>query len=96
MISLLRKKYGLLCFGLFGGLAYFGIIFSFVAASVNHGALLGFFFAPVIICLPAIALVNAAKKLIDEENYTKLRLLAAAHAVLFVISAVRFIMYFCA
>lgn len=94
MTDFLKKKYGLLCFGLLGGLAYFGIIFCFIAASSQHGALLGFFFAPVIICLPAIALVNAAKKLLEEEKTGKLKILAAAHAVLLVISAVRVIMYF--
>lgn len=93
MIKLLKKKYGLLTFGLLGGIAYFGIIYSFMAESSRHGGLLGFFFAPVIICLPAIMLINAAKKLIDEEKYGKLCALTAAHGVLFVASEVRIAAY---
>lgn len=93
MIKLLKKKYGLLTFGLLGGISYFGIIFSFMAENSKHGGLLGFFFAPVIICLPAIMLINAAKKLIDEEKDKRLCTLAAAHGVLFIISAVRIAAY---
>ncbi len=84
--KLLEKKYGELIFGLLGGVAYFLIVLRFVLDNTNTGGgLLGFFFAPLIICFPAILLIKFSRDLREKERFSAVNWLIIAHLVLLLI-----------
>ncbi len=86
---LLEKKYGELIFGLLGGAAYFLIVLRFVLDNTNTGGgLLAFFFAPLIICFPAILLIKLSRDLKEKERFTAINWLIIAHIILLLIGAV--------
>lgn len=89
IVNVLDKKYGKLFFGLFCGVAYFGIIYSFImSATKTGGGLLVFFFAPAIICLPGVYAVKYCNSMKEAEENGKLAAFMWAHIILFAISVV--------
>ncbi|MBQ7793785.1 MAG: hypothetical protein IJ366_04615 [Clostridia bacterium] len=87
--KLLEKKYGELIFGLIGGIGYFVIVLRFVLDNTNTGGgLLGFFFAPLIICFPAILLIKFSRDLREKERYSAVNTLIWAHIILLLIATV--------
>ncbi|MBS7299244.1 MAG: hypothetical protein KIG65_09240 [Eubacteriales bacterium] len=86
---LLEKKYGELCFGLVGGIAYFLIILGFILEHTqNGGGLLAFFVAPLFICFPAIILIKLERDMREKERYGGVNALIWAHIVLFIIALI--------
>ena len=89
IVEILDKKYGKLLFGLFCGVAYFGIIYSFImSATHTGGGLLVFFFAPAIICLPAVYVIKYCNNMLEADERAKLSVFMWSHAILFVVSVV--------
>ncbi len=84
----LDKKYGELVFGLVSGLGYFGVVLPFVMSNTKTGGgLLAFFFAPLIICFPAISLIKLVRNLRENERFGTINLVIYAHILLVVIAA---------
>lgn len=89
MRKLFETRFGGLVFSLLSGLAYFGLIFGFILDNTNaHGAILGFFFFPTIVCGMALVLLKMIKRLREEENYTKINFIVIAHIILMVLSII--------
>lgn len=89
IVNILDKKYGKLIFGLFCGVAYFGIIYSFImSATQTGGGLLVFFFAPAIICLPGVYVIKYCNNMAEAEEKDKLAVFMWAHIILFAVSVV--------
>ncbi len=89
IVDILGKKYGKLLFGLFCGVAYFGIIYSFImSATKTGGGLLVFFFAPAIICLPGVYVIKYCNSMIEAEEKGKLSIFMWAHVILFAVSVI--------
>ncbi len=87
--KIFETKYGGLAFALIGGFSYFVIILDFILRyTKNGGLLLGFFFFPAIICGTGLVLLKTVKLLISSENFGKICILTAAHALLFAISLI--------
>ncbi len=88
-MKLLEKKYGELIFGLLGGVGYFLIVMRFILDNTKTGGgLLAFFFAPLIICFPAILLIKFERDLREKERYRALNLLVGAHIALLLIGII--------
>ncbi len=87
--KLLEKKYGELVFGLTCGVGYFVLVLRIILDyTETGGGLLAFFFAPAIICLPAVALIKATRNLKDNEKYSTINTIIILHILLLVVAAV--------
>ena len=76
-----------LIFALLCGLAYFGIVHSFLRSNTGYN-LLSLFFCPIIICAPALFIIKAERKLREEERCKALWVLVGFHILLMIISLV--------
>lgn len=82
-------KYGGLIFSLLAGTAYFIIILDFILKHTKTGGLLlGFFFAPAIIAGAGLIIIKTAKKLQEEEKFSKINLFLYLHIVLILLGIV--------
>lgn len=87
--KLFEKKYGGLVFALLSGAAYFIIVLGFILNNTTEsGGLLGFFFAPAIICGAGLVLLKTVNHLKETEEYGKINVLCWAHVVLFIMSII--------
>ena len=89
LAKLWGTKYGGFVFSLICGVAYFIILLNLL--SINNqagGGLIALFIAPAVICGMALILIKAAKKLILEEEFSKLALMTYSHIVLLLLSVV--------
>lgn len=81
-------KYGGLIFSLLSGFAYFIIILGFIMATGPRAGLLGFFFAPAIICGMALVLFKMIRQFLENEEFKKANLVGILHIILIIISIV--------
>lgn len=89
IISLLKNTWGLLIFALISGCAYYAVVLKFILAHTQTGgSLLGFFFAPLIICGAALVLVKIIKQCMENENEGKAVVIFWAHAVFIIVAAI--------
>ncbi|MBQ2669322.1 MAG: hypothetical protein IJG06_00910 [Clostridia bacterium] len=87
IIKLLQNTWGLLVFALICGLAYYAVVLKFILAHTDKGGhMLGFFFAPLIICGAALVLVKVIKQCMENGNEGKALIIFWAHIV-FIIAA---------
>lgn len=84
-------KYGGLIFSLLSGFAYFIVILSFIMTTGPRAGLLGFFFAPAIICGIALVLFKMIRQFLENEEFKKANLVGILHIILIIISIVFFI-----
>lgn len=89
VISLLRNTWGLLTFALLSGAAYYAVVLKFILAHTKAGgSLLGFFFAPLIICGAALVLVKLIKQCMENGNEVKSVVIFWTHAAFIIVAAV--------
>ena len=81
-------KYGGLIFSLLAGCAYFILVLSFILGTDPKAGLLGFFFAPAIICGIALVLFKMIRQFIENEELKKAIIVAILHVILFLMSIV--------
>ncbi len=81
-------KYGGLIFSLLSGLAYFIVILNFILGADSKAGLLGFFFAPAIICGAALVLFKMIRQFLENEEFNKANIVGILHVILMVISVV--------
>ncbi len=87
--KILEKKYGELIFGLISGFGYLGVIVSFIMENTKSGgALLVFFFLPVIVCMPAILLIKLSRNLREKGKYVAINAVMWLHILLLFVSVV--------
>lgn len=86
--KIFATKYGGLIFTLLSGTAYFIVILNFILAASPKNALLGFFFAPAIICGSALVLFKSIRMHIENEEIKIANRLAIIHIALMLISIV--------
>lgn len=87
-------KYGGLIFSLLSGLAYFIVILSFIMTTGPRAGLLGFFFAPAIICGIALVLFKMIRQFLENEEFQKANIVGILHVILMAISVVFLIAMF--
>ena len=86
VIGLLKNTWGLLIFALIAGCAYYAVVLKFILSHTNNGGgLLGFFFAPLIICGAALVLVKVIKQCFENGSDNKAAIIFWAH-VIFIIA----------
>ena len=83
-----NTKYGGLIFSLLSGLAYFIIVLSFILGYDSKSGLLGFFFAPAIICGMALVLFKMIRQFLENEEFKKANIIGIFHVILMLISIV--------
>ena len=81
-------KYGGLIFSLLSGCAYFIFVLSFLVGTDPKAWLLGFFFAPAIICGIALVLFKMIRQFIENEEYKRANIVAILHVILMLMSIV--------
>lgn len=81
-------KYGGLIFSLLSGCAYFILVLSYIISTGPKAWLLGFFFAPAIICGLALVLFKMIHGFIENEEFKKANIVAVLHVILMIISIV--------
>ena len=86
--KIFNTKYGGLIFTLLSGCAYFIIILSFILGADAKAGLLGFFFAPAIICGMALVLFKMIRQFLEDEEFKKANIVGIFHVVLMIISIV--------
>lgn len=87
IIKLLQNTWGLLVFALIAGLAYYAVVLKFILAHTDKGGhMLGFFFAPLIICGAALVLVKIIKQCMENGSEDKAVIIFWAH-ITFIIAA---------
>lgn len=86
--KIFNKKYGGLIFSLLSGTAYFIIILNFILTTDKKAGLLGFFFAPAIICGIALVLFKMIRQFIENEEFRKANLVGILHVILMLMSIV--------
>lgn len=84
--KIFNTKYGGLIFSLLSGFAYFIIILSFIISTGPRAGLLGFFFAPAIICGIALVLFKMIRQFIENEEFKKADIIGILHVILMIIS----------
>lgn len=90
--KLFESPLALLVFAIVSGLGYFSFVLSVIMSFSKGGSpLLGFFFAPAIICGIALCIVKIAKNNIMAEEYDKNRKLFYIHLLVILIGIVFFI-----
>ena len=89
VIGLLKNTWGLLIFALVAGCAYYAVVLKFILAHTSAGGgLLGFFFAPLIICGAALVLVKIIKQCFENETENKAVVIFWAHVLFIAVAAV--------
>ena len=89
IIKLLQNTWGLLIFALIAGGAYYAVVLRFILSHTHAGgSLLGFFFAPLIICGAALVLVKVIKQCFENGDDTRAVIIFWAHIVFIIIAAV--------
>ena len=89
--KLFESPTGLLIFSVISGLGYFSFILSVIMRFSRGGSpLIGFFFAPAIICGAALFLVKTIKNNIIGEAYSKNHILFYFHILVVLIGVVFF------
>jgi len=86
--KIFNTKYGGLIFSLLSGLAYFIIILSFILTADAKAGLLGFFFAPAVICGMALVLFKMIRQFLENEEFQKANVVGFLHIILMIISIV--------
>ncbi len=86
--KIFNTKYGGLIFSLLSGCAYFIIILSFILGTDSRSGLLGFFFAPAIICGMALVLFKMIRQFLENEELKKANIVGIFHIILMLISIV--------
>lgn len=86
--KLFATKYGGFVFSFLSGLAYFIIILYFILTTDVKAGLLGFFFAPAIICGIALVLFKMIRRFIDNEEPKCANAVGIMHIILMLISIV--------
>ena len=87
--KLFEATAGLLVFALLSGCGYFFFLLSVIINfSRNQSPLLGFFFAPAIICGAALFIVKTVKNNIEAEEKKKNHILFYLHTVVILIGIV--------
>ena len=85
VIGLLKNTWGLLVFALIAGCAYYAVVLRFILEHTNNGGgLLGFFFAPFIICGAALVLVKVIKQCFENGTDNKAVIIFWAHVIFIV------------
>ncbi len=79
-------KYGGLIFSLLAGCAYFILVLSFILGLSPKSGILGFFFAPAIICGIALVLFKMIRGFIENEEVKKANIVAILHVILMFMS----------
>lgn len=88
MEKIFGTKYGGLIFTLASGLAYFIVILNFILMVDSKAGLLGFFFAPAIICGIALVLFKMIRQLIENEQFVRANIIGIFHIILMLMSIV--------
>ena len=88
MEKIFGTKYGGLIFTLVSGLAYFIVILNFIISQNAKALLLGFFFAPAIICGAALILFKMIRTFLENEEFKKANIIGILHVILILISIV--------
>ena len=88
MQKIFNTKYGGLIFSLLSGLSYFILILSFMLDGNTKNGLLGFFFAPAIICGIALVLFKMIRGFIENEELKKANVIGIMHIILMLLSVV--------
>ena len=89
--KLFASSIGLLAFSVISGLGYFSFILSIIMKfSKNGSPLIGFFFAPAIICGLALFIVKTVKNNIEGEAYAKNHILFYFHLLVILIGIIFF------
>lgn len=88
ILSIISTTVGQLVFALLSGCAYFMIILRFIIDFSHGSALLGLFFAPVIICGAAIVLIKMMKSAREEKREGSIIVLFWLHVILFLMGIV--------
>ena len=86
--KIFNTKYGGLIFSLMSGFAYFIVILSFIISTGPRAGLLGFFFAPAIICGMALVLFKMIRQFLENEEFKKANIVGILHVILMVVSVV--------
>lgn len=86
--KIFNTKYGGLVFSLLSGLSYFIIILSFILSSDAKAWLLGFFFAPAIICGMALVLFKMIRQFLENEEFKKANIVGVLHIILMLMSVI--------
>ena len=86
--KIFNTKYGGLIFSLLSGFAYFIVILSFIMTTGPKAGLLGFFFAPAIICGMALVLFKMIRQFLENEEIKKANLVGILHVILMIVSVV--------
>lgn len=81
-------KYGGLVFSLLAGCSYFILILSYILGTDSKAGLLGFFFAPAIICGIALVLFKMIRGFIENEELKKANAVGLLHVALMLMSIV--------
>ena len=90
--KLFESRIGLLTFSILSGLGYFSFILSVIIKFSRGGSpLIGFFFAPAIICGVALFLVKTIKNNVEGEAYSKNHRLFFFHIAVMVIGVIFFL-----
>ena len=88
MRRIFETKYGGLIFCLLSGVSYFILILSFLLEGNAKNGLLGFFFAPAIICGIALVLFKMIRTFIENEEFKKANMVGGLHVILMLLSIV--------
>lgn len=88
MRRIFETKYGGLIFCLLSGVSYFILILSFLLEGNAKNGLLGFFFAPAIICGIALVLFKMIRTFIENEEFKKANMVGILHVILMLLSIV--------
>ncbi|MBQ7986659.1 MAG: hypothetical protein IJ304_05280 [Clostridia bacterium] len=86
--KIFNTKYGGLIFSLLSGFAYFIVILSFILGTDDKAGLLGFFFAPAIICGMALVLFKMIRQFLENEEFKKANIVGILHVILMLISVI--------
>ncbi|MCH5210589.1 MAG: hypothetical protein J1F01_06445 [Oscillospiraceae bacterium] len=89
VIKLLKNTWGLLVFAVLSGCAYYAVILKFIMANTTEGgALLGFFFFPLIVFGAALILVKIIKQCLESEREGGAVALFWLHVLFIIMAAV--------
>ena len=78
-----------LIFSLICGLAYFALIMTlFLLPIAGSSTLIAWFFAPVIICFPAIYIVKYIKTALESENGQGINTIILVHALIIILAII--------
>ena len=86
--KIFNTKFGGLIFSLLSGFAYFVVILNFILSADAKAGLLGFFFAPAIICGTALVLFKMIRQFLENEELKKANIVGILHVILMLISIV--------